>query len=191
LTSSAKDAIIGLVLGDASLVKKYRNGNAYFKYAQSVKHAEYLNLVFSILSPYCNMTSPSLGQARVKGLTYGVLSFSSRSLLCFTELHGVFYLSGIKVIPSNIFDLLTPVGLAFWSMDDGSKCSNGFHLNSDAFSLDDLHLLLNVLNVKFGLICSLHARGKGHRIYISAKSMTTFRALVTPHFHSSMLYKLS
>ena len=59
-----KEVIIGLILGDASLVRKYLNGNAYFKCAQSTKHTEYLNFVFSILEPYCNMTSPTLGQAK-------------------------------------------------------------------------------------------------------------------------------
>lgn len=186
-----KEAIIGLILGDASLVRKYPNGNAYFKYAQSIKHEGYLNLVFSHLKPCCKMTSPTLGQAKLGNNTYGVLSFSTRSLPCFTELHILFYLNGIKVIPSNIADLLTPVGLAFWSMDDGSKCSHGFHLNTNAFSLDDLNLLLDVLRVKFNLTCSLHPRGKGNRIYISATSMSAFRALVTPHFHQSMLYKLA
>jgi hypothetical protein len=31
-----------------------------------------------------------------------------------------------------------------WAQDDGSKCSNGFHLNTNAFSIEDLDLLLNV-----------------------------------------------
>jgi hypothetical protein len=191
LSLPVKEVTIGLILGDASIVRKYANGNAYFKYAQSVKHAEYLNLVFSLLKPYCKMSSPTLGQAKFRNQTYGVLSFTSRSLPCFTELHTLFYLDRIKLVPSNIAELLTPVGLAFWSMDDGSKCSNGFHLNTNAFSIADLELLLNVLRVKFGLTCSLHSRSRGHRIYISASSMSAFRALVTPHFHSSMLYKLS
>jgi hypothetical protein len=59
------------------------------------------------------MASPTLGQAKLGNNTYGVLSFTSRSLPCFTELHTLFYLDGIKVIPSNIAELLTPVGLAF------------------------------------------------------------------------------
>lgn len=187
----AKDVIIGLILGDASLVRKHPNGNAYLKYAQSTKHTEYLNLVFSHFKPYCKMTSPTLGQIKLRDNTYGVLSFSSRSLPCFTELNTLFYPNGIKLIPSNIASLLTPVGLAYWSLDDGSKCSNGFHLNTNAFSLEDLDLLLDLLRVKLNLICSLHPRGKGNRIYISAKSMLAFRSLVTPHFHPSMLYKLA
>jgi hypothetical protein len=108
LSLPVKEAAIGLILGDASLVRKYPNGNAYFKCAQSTKHTEYLNFVFSILEPYCNMTSPTLGQAkgypghtegglwgeplRLGSKTYGILSFTSRSLYCFTELHTLFYL---------------------------------------------------------------------------------------------------
>ena len=191
LPSLTKEVIIGLILGDASLVRKYTNGNAYFKYAQSIKHAEYLDLVFSHLKPYCKMTSPTLGQAKLRNNTYGVLSFSTRSLPCFTELHTLFYLNGIKIIPSNIAELLTPVSLAFLCQDDGSKCSNGFHLNTNAFSLEDLGLLLDLLRVKLNLTCSLHPRGKGNRIYISAGSMPAFRALVTPYFHPSMPYKLA
>jgi hypothetical protein len=91
-----KEVLIGLILGDASLVRKYPNGNAYFKYAQSIKHAEYLNLVFSHLQPFCKMTSPTLGQVKLRNNTYGVLTFTTRSLPCFTELHTFFYLNGIK-----------------------------------------------------------------------------------------------
>lgn len=39
----------------------------------------------------------------------------------------------IKVIPKNIFDVLTPIGLAFWLMDDGNKTGRGIHLNTNAF----------------------------------------------------------
>jgi len=38
---------------------------------------EYLNILFSILKPYCNMSSPHLSQAKLKGNTYEYLAFSS------------------------------------------------------------------------------------------------------------------
>jgi LAGLIDADG DNA endonuclease family len=123
LTLFAKNVIIGLILGDATLVRKYPNGNAYLQYAQSIKHSEYMDLVFSILKPFCNMSSPRLSQAKVRGNSYDYLAFSTRSLPYFTEFHTLFYPNGIKLIPSNIIDLLTPVGLAFLAQDDGSKCS--------------------------------------------------------------------
>lgn len=94
----------------------------------------------------------------------------------------------IKIIPKNIFDLLTPIGLAFWLMDDGNK---GIHLNSNAFSDQDLNLIIEVLRVKFGLKCSLHSR---NRIYIWAISIPKFVELVSkflqPHIEFSIKYKI-
>jgi len=43
-----------------------------------------------------------------------------------------------KVIPSNIEELLTPVPLAYWAMDDGAKLSSGFLLCTHSFLLSDV-----------------------------------------------------
>ena len=40
-------------------------------------------------------------------------------LPCFNYLWDLFYIDKVKTIPSNIGDILTKVGLAFWIMDDG------------------------------------------------------------------------
>jgi hypothetical protein len=42
------------------------------------------------------------------------LQFFTRSLPCITELYSLFYVNGVKVIPQNIYELLTPVALAHW-----------------------------------------------------------------------------
>lgn len=42
------------------------------------------------------------------------------SMPCITELHSVFYPNGIKIVPHNIYDVLTP-GIAI--MADGSYTS--------------------------------------------------------------------
>ena len=40
------------------------------------------------------------------------LQFFTRALACFTELHSLFYVNNVKVIPGNIYNMLTPVALA-------------------------------------------------------------------------------
>ena len=41
--------IIGLILGDGSLIKKkYANGVSYFKYTQELVHKEYIEHIFHI-----------------------------------------------------------------------------------------------------------------------------------------------
>lgn len=53
---------------------------------------------------------------------------------------GQFYLkldltsNNIKIIPTNIFYLLTPIGLAFWLMNAQNKTGKAIHLNTNAFS---------------------------------------------------------
>jgi hypothetical protein len=42
---------------------------------------------------------------------YGV-QFFTRVLPCFTELHNLFYVNKVKIIPNNFYELLTPVALA-------------------------------------------------------------------------------
>jgi hypothetical protein len=41
-----------------------------------------------------------------------VLGLYTRSLPCFTELLVLFYVNGVKVIPEDIYNLLSPVALA-------------------------------------------------------------------------------
>lgn len=112
------------------------------------------------------------------------------ALPVFNTSHQSFYVNKVKIVPKNIFDLLTPVGLAFWIMDDGSKHNNGLHLNVYGFSISDVKLLLIVLDQKFSFKCSIHLKGYMYRIYIWEESMDSLRKLVLPHMVPSMLYKL-
>ena len=48
-----------------------------------------------------------------------------------------FYVNGQKVVPANIADILTPVGLAYWIMDDGGFTGTGLKIYTNAFSQDD------------------------------------------------------
>lgn len=58
----------------------------------------------------------------------------TRVLPCFTELHVLFYKDKKKIIPDNIYDLLTPVALAHWVMGDGQVRTNGLRLCTDSFT---------------------------------------------------------
>jgi LAGLIDADG DNA endonuclease family len=68
----------------------------------------------------------------------------------------MWYLNGKKVVPGNIIELLTPVGLAHWIMGDGSSQNTGLHLSVYAFTTVEVKLLMNVLKEKFDLKCSIH-----------------------------------
>ena len=48
LSDYISQALVGFLLGDGTLVKKYTGGGTYFKYSQSIEHSEYLFFVFNL-----------------------------------------------------------------------------------------------------------------------------------------------
>jgi hypothetical protein len=106
-------------------------------------------------------------------------------------LYYLFYPNGVKVIPENIFELLTPVTLAQIIMGDGSAHQNGLILCTDSYHITDVVKLINVLIVKYRLECNLKYHTPTQpRIYIKSRSMSLLGSIVRHHFHPSMLYKL-
>ena len=111
---------------------------------------------------------------------------------CFTKLYSLFYLEGKKVIPENIYELLTPVAFAQLIMGDGYASRHGLELCTDCYKLIDVIRLMNVLMVRYRLECTLRFHRPTHpRIYIRERSMSILCDLVKPHMVKSMLYKIS
>jgi hypothetical protein len=67
--SYVEQALTGFLLGDGVLVKKYKNGGTYFKFAQSEIHLDYLKLVFNLFKNLgiVLMETPSPGKSNIKG----------------------------------------------------------------------------------------------------------------------------
>nr|YP_008082053.1 LAGLIDADG endonuclease family protein [Rhizoctonia solani]AGK45431.1 LAGLIDADG endonuclease family protein [Rhizoctonia solani] len=189
-----KQILVGLLLGDLNAQKQKDNHNARMRFGQGAIHKEYLLHLYELFKAYCATKPVAFNTLphKVTGVNYSCVSFNTLSLGCFNELYDLFYLSGIKIVPANIFDLLTPLGLAYWISDDGffSKSNKIVKLCTDSFLESDVDLLIQVLENKFNLECRKEKRGKGFRIVIKNKSLGTLRELVCPHLHSSMLYKL-
>ena len=96
------------------------------------------------------------------------LHFFTRALPCLTELHSLFYPNGIKIIPCNIYELLTPIALAHMIMGDGVARPYGLQLCTESYSIQDTMRILNTLIIRYRLDCSLHLQRSGqYRIYIS------------------------
>ena len=182
--------IIGLILSDASLGYSHRSINVKLTLQQSLSHSQYLWFVFSLLSHYCP-SLPALVPGIRNGKQFFGLHFFTRALPCFTELHNLFYINGVKIVPHNIFELLSPIALAHMIMGDGVARIHGLQLCTDSYSLQDTLKLLNVLTIRYQLNVSLHKKRAGqYRLYISSKSMPLLLSIVSPYMHSSMLYKI-
>jgi hypothetical protein len=90
------------------------------------------------------------------GTRFFGLELFTRSLSYFSKLNYLFYPNGIKVIPYNLYKLLTPLALAHMIMVDGSAKSYDLILCTNSYSIQDIILLMNVLLIHYRLECSIH-----------------------------------
>ena len=127
-------------------------------------------------------------------MSYGFTTYSHKEFSFYGK---SFYPNlGKKIIPSNIENLLTPLVITIWFMDDGSwksKTHDNFIIHTLGHTKDDLERIQKVLFHKFGLDSSLHSqKNKNWRIYFPRKSTQKFREMISPLVNkfSSMKHKL-
>jgi len=74
-----------------------------------------------------------------------------KNLICYI----VYFILKEKIVPITIEKLLTPIGLAYWIMDDGSWVNTRYHLNTNGFERTHVEILTKALFNKFHLKCSV------------------------------------
>jgi heme/copper-type cytochrome/quinol oxidase subunit 1 len=102
--------LVGLIISDGWL-QINKVGNTRFFFKQAMDKSEYFFYVFNKLSHYCS-SYPYITQTMLNSNTFKGLSFSTRSYPCFTELYQMFYDKKIKIVPLDLYELLTYESLA-------------------------------------------------------------------------------
>lgn len=183
--------VVGILLSDGCLIMGKGAVNPRLGFKQSLDKSSYVWNVFLILSPFCQSLPNLVVGKRNNKLLYG-LNFFTRSLPCLKELYLLFYCKNKKIIPENIYHLLTPPALAQWIMGDGQRKESGLVLCTDSYTIKEVVFLVNVLIIRYNLICTIWETNIGqYRIYITQKSMDNLRAIILPHMQETMLYKLN
>jgi hypothetical protein len=190
-----KQILIGNILGDVYMRRFSEKANAIIIFRQGSINASYLLHLYNLYQEFVT-TPPAVSSITDKNtgkIRYN-LSFATLALPCFNELYEAFYLEGQKIIPNNIADLLSEVSLAYWIMDDGSFTGSGLKLHTNAFSLEELNLLIKALDKNFSIKASVNVSNREKSqfsLYISKNQMSLVKDLVIKHMHPDMLYKLN
>jgi LAGLIDADG DNA endonuclease family len=169
--------------------------NVRIVFRQGSINTSYLLQLYSLFQEFVS-TPLSISEIKKKEtgkLRYNI-SFVTLALPCFNELYESFYCEGKKIVPSNIADLLTPVSLAYWIMDDGTFTGSGLRLCTHSFSLEELNLLIKALATNFNITASINTYNieKGqYTIYITKNQLPLVKNLVIKYMHQDMLYKLN
>lgn len=133
--------------------------------------------------------------SRKEFFNYRLTLFSFTSLMW---IHESFYhtVNGktVKRVPMWIEQFITPLGLAEWISQDGSRQKGqGISLATNSFTYQECQFLANILNNKFGLKTSVVKSGFENqwKISIWKESMPLLAALVKPYMAKEMTYKLN
>jgi hypothetical protein len=203
----------GNMLGDGSIRYNNMNRNNYVpkgncRYAMTIKSSSvnYMqNLYNTIYASFSNVGLRPYPNPTILGNQNAVVNqyrFSTRSLPIFTALHSLWYRfdfetkTFIKVVPSNIGEMFSPVSLAHWIIEDGYFDSYGrtqtVLLCTESFTQRECQLLQTIL-LNWKIVTTLKVRNKAkntYRIRVSKRSIPLLRELVIPYMHSEFMYKL-
>lgn len=188
--------IFGSLLGDG-YAEKRANGTRIHFY-QEASHGSYAIWLDKTLTSlgYKNLLEPEVSTRLVKGgKIRKIFRFRTYTYSSFNHLHDIFYFNKVKIVPSNehLNSYLTPLALAIWIMDDGSKVGNGLKLCTNSFAKADLCRLADFLATKYNLKTSINLAGSSkndqYTLYVSSFSMKTLVLIVKPYIIPSMKYK--
>ena len=178
--------ILGVLLSDGWL---YKNKTGKTLLALKQTNFEYLWLVYGKLFHYCR-SLPKPVKTNINGKIFSSVVFATRVYPCFNEWYNMFYREGTKVVPLDLYNMLTYEALAHWIMGDGTKSNKGLTLQTQSFTIKECVFIISILIHKFDLKCSLHLQRNQPTIYISSKSIKKLIPFILPYFCDSMVYKL-
>lgn len=183
--------LVGILISDGWMSIS-KSGNTRFFFKQSLDKIEYFLDVYNKFAHYCS----NYPQIRVENLNnkkfYGIY-FATRSLPCFTYYYDLFYQKKVKVVPSDLYNLLTYEALAHWIIGSGyiPGEGQGLIICTKSFSIKEVILLINILIHKFGLECTLITLNPNqYQIHIKQSSMPLLWAKVPEVFHKKYRLKV-
>jgi hypothetical protein len=180
LSEFQRQLIVGCILGDGYMRKKV---NAHLQITHSLKQKEYVDWKHRVLKDLV-IKLPSVYKGNAGRFGY---RFFTKSLSEITSLYDKFYKNGVKVVPFGFS--LTPISLAVWYMDDGSKSRHACYLNTQKLDLSSQKNLIEALK-KMGIKSSLNRDKSYYRIYIATTSVPRLCQAIHPYIVESMRYKL-
>ena len=130
-------------------------------------------------------------QISKKNKIYYSIKTRTFNFTSFNWIYNLFYENNIKKIPFNIELYLTPLAVAIWIMDDGSKDGSGLRISTNSFNYNDILILKEAIFKNFDIKCNIRIQNKTqYLLIIAAKDMYKLVNIIKPYMCDSMIYKL-
>ena len=191
------DVIIGSLLGDASLECRSKGARvlpitARLRIQQGEKQKDYVFWKHRVLKSLVSQGPRKIMVWRDKEREryHHSWYFHTRSSEKFGLLYQYFYRDRVKILPDNIFELITPQVLAVWFMDDGSNTKESLTLNTHCFSRIDQLRIIRFLREHYNVSTRLVKDRSKFKIRIGKSEYQEFISLVKAFIIPSMEYKI-
>lgn len=200
-TPQIMSILYGSLLGDLHAERRINAaglpGNTRFTFKQGSPNIQYLLHNWHLFSRagLCTDKQPSLKpQVGKKGKEYHAIKFNTYTRADFNFVHDLFYTDRIKNVPCYeiLKEIIDPLALATWIMDDGSlQNTGGLLLHTNSFSIDGVNSLRRLFLEKYQIKSNLRVKPQDEPlIYIPLAEMEKVRNLVKHHFSQDMMRKL-
>lgn len=183
VTQEEREIIVGCLMGDGTLTKAGKNYRVRLEH--QAKHREYVDWKYQKLARLC-LNEPKYVRQH-NSYRFGTVGYQELNQWRM-EFYGT---DGKKRIPESMVQIISPMSIAIWFMDDGYKIHRTVGIAAHNFSEEDIYLLRSILG-KFGVASQIQHDGHGKRLYIPTESYETFEKLVKPYMVEipCMAYKL-
>ena len=179
ISERQRELVVGLLLGDGH----FETQNGGRTYRLKVEHGSAQKDYLIWLAREFQEWIPSgwYEKQRGKKLVYGFTTVSHES---FRFYGAQFYQNSRKRIPPLIKKLISPLALAIWFLDDGSKKSSqhkSLVIHSLGYTKKDLVLAQESLKTRFNIESALHKqRNESFRLYFPYESARIIAQFVEP-----------
>jgi recombination protein RecA len=192
LSTLQQEVVIGTLLGDGRLECRSQSGGARLRVHHADSQHDFLMWKYDI---FRNIVTKEPWKVSWQGTTTGNLYvawfFHTKTLFSLRSLQQLFYPVGKKVVPINIGDLLTPLSLAVWYMDDGCLSGNSIILNTQCFSIAEQAILQEYLQDRWDIEARLHKDRLTYRLGMNRENAERFLDVLRPYIPPCMQYKIT
>jgi len=188
LSQVQKEVLYGSILGDDCLYRFKTSNYASLIVYHSSAQKYYAQLKFDIWKSFI-LKNKLTKRKRINGTRY---SFCTGGHPEFELIRKLSYVNKTKVVDIRLLNKLTPISLAFWFQDDGSRCKNkGLALHTNSFQLNEVKLICSWMWDKLKIVCKPQKRADNQWVvFFSNKTSEKFAQIILPWTMPKMRYKL-
>jgi recombination protein RecA len=190
------DVLIGSLLGDARLecrsIGKRHSMTARLRIHQSEKQKNYVFWKYEIFKdivitpPRRIMTWHDKKRNRKHYSWY----FHSKSLEQLGLLQQCFYQGKTKILPKDVFELVSPRALAVWFMDDGSNTQNSYTISTHCFSKEEQGYIISLFKEKFNINVTMVKDRSKFKLAFGRNEYQKLNNIIEPYIVPLMIYKI-